>query len=170
MNGGSPQRTDDGNEGWIDDRYKTSSNELQHVPPLDFGKSDKCVAVEWLLGKCNCTHINHLDLILLFETTAEWWPWSTRNTNFPTPLDYLSTQAWKNVLWGSIRRKSAIVVAQINNPAARGRQSVQPIPPHALSRDLRDPQMSSDALSPGWTSLPEREYWHECWWSRGRFG
>jgi len=69
--GGSPQRTDDGNEGWIDDRYKTSSNELQHVPPLDFGKSDKCVVVEWLLGKCNCTHINYLDLFLLFETKAE---------------------------------------------------------------------------------------------------
>jgi len=53
------------------DGLMADTNELQDVPPLDFGKSDKCVAVEWLLGKSNCTHINYLDLFLLFETTAE---------------------------------------------------------------------------------------------------
>jgi len=42
--GGSPQMADDG--AGVDDRYKTSSNELQHVPTPDSRKPNKCVVVE----------------------------------------------------------------------------------------------------------------------------
>ena len=83
----------------VDDRYKTSSNELQHVPTPDSREPNKCVVVEWLLSKCHCTHneSNRLDLFLS-ETTSE----RCLNTKFLAPLDHPPTQAQKTVLWGSI--------------------------------------------------------------------
>jgi len=64
--GGSEDRA------FVDDGNKTSLDELQHVPTLDFHEHDKHIIVEWLLGKNHCTHnrSDHLDLFL-FEITSE---------------------------------------------------------------------------------------------------
>ena len=57
----------------VDDGNKTTSDELQHVPTLDSRKHDKCIVIEWLLGKYHCTY-NRSDCLnlFIFEMTSEW--------------------------------------------------------------------------------------------------
>ena len=57
----------------VNNGNNTTSDELQHVLTLDSKKHNKCIVIEWLLGKYHYTHnrSNCLNLFI-FEITSEW--------------------------------------------------------------------------------------------------
>ena len=105
----------------VDDRNKTTLDELQHVPTLDSRKHDKRIVIEWLLGKYHCTHnrSNHLNLFI-FKMTSEWCFGDSgvqgirAFKTLPSPFDWTVENRSKELTW----RNSAVMVAQIKIPVA----------------------------------------------------